>query len=134
METDMQTIPNIKSERGQTFTEFALVLPILIVLMLGIVQFGVVFNNYVTLTNAVRAGARTGVVSRSSPNPTKACVDQVRTSAANLKQSDLTVSCTSSWQVGTDVTVTASYPYGIKLLNWLVVSGNLNSTMKERVE
>ena len=45
-------------------TEFALVLPILLFLLLAIVQFGVVFNNYVTLTDAVRAGARKGAVAR----------------------------------------------------------------------
>ena len=47
----------IRDERGQTMAEFAIVLPILIVLLFGIVQFGILFNNYVTLTDAVRAGA-----------------------------------------------------------------------------
>ena len=56
----------IREERGQTMTEFAIVLPILIVLLFGIVQFGILFNNYVTLTDAVRAGARAAAVSRQS--------------------------------------------------------------------
>ena len=46
-------------------TEFALVMPILLFLLLGIIQFGIVFNNYVTLTDAVRAGARKGARSAS---------------------------------------------------------------------
>jgi Flp pilus assembly protein TadG len=57
-----QTNHNTKSERGQTMVEFTLIVPILLVLMLGIAQFGITFNNYVTLTDAVRAGARKAAV------------------------------------------------------------------------
>ena len=49
--------------------EFALVLPILLLLVMGIIQFGIVFNNYVTLTDGVRAGARQAAVSRDLPDP-----------------------------------------------------------------
>ena len=47
-----------REERGQTLVEFALVLPLLGLLIFGIIQFGIIFNNYVTLTDAARAGAR----------------------------------------------------------------------------
>jgi len=123
-----------RNERGQTMTELALVLPILVVLVLGIAQFGVVFNNYVTMTDAVRAGARKAAVSRNLSDPGGACETQVRDASGGLKQADLTVSCSSTWQPGADVTVTATYPYDISLLGWVVASGRLNSTMKERVE
>jgi Flp pilus assembly protein TadG len=115
-------------------TELALVLPILVVLVLAIAQFGVAFNNYVTLTDAARAGARVGAVSRNASNPQSACVSAVQNAAGNLTQSNLSVSCSSSWTIGSDVTVTATYPYSISLLGWVVASGNLTSTMKERVE
>jgi Flp pilus assembly protein TadG len=124
----------LKNERGQTMTELALVLPVLVVLVLGIAQFGVAFNNYVTLTDAARAGARVGAVSRNSSSPTSACTTAVRNAAGGLSQSNLTVSCSSSWSIGSDVTVSASYPYSISLLGWVVASGNLNTTMTERVE
>ena len=131
-----QTIHNIKSERGQTFTEFALVLPILLVVMLAIVQFGVTFNNYVTLTDAVRAGARKAAVSRNLADPAGACRSQVLAAGSNLDQTELgrNLSCSSSWTPGSDVTVYADYPYSIKILDWSVYSGRVNSTMKERVE
>ncbi len=123
-------------ERGQTMTEFALVLPILVVLMLGIVQFGVAFNNYVTLTDAVRAGARKAAVSRNSSDPPGECRAAVLAAGPNLDQTELgsDLQCDSSWAPGSDVTVHASYPYSIKILTWSVYSGRLNSTMKERVE
>jgi Flp pilus assembly protein TadG len=125
---------NIKNERGQTMAELALILPILLVLLFGIIQFGIIFNNYVTLTDAVRSGARKAVVSRFSSNPAQVCTDQVRAAASQLTQSDLTVTCTSSWQTAQDVTVQASYPYQISLVGMTVVSGNLTATMKERLE
>ena len=115
-------------------TEFALVLPILALLLFGIIQFGIVFNNYVQLTDATRAGARKAAVSRHDPNPSGKCIDAVRTSATNLKQSDLQISCTSSWDPGADVQVVATYPYSISLLGLISKSGRLSSTTTERVE
>ena len=125
---------NLRNERGQTMVELALVLPILVVLVLAIAQFGVAFNNYVTLTDAARAGARKGAVSRNSSSPASDCVAAVRNAEGSLKDANLAVSCSSSWTIGSDVTVTATYPYSISLLGWVVKSGNLTSTMKERVE
>ncbi len=133
-EKDMTNRIRLKNERGQTMTEFALVLPVLALVLFAVIQFGIVFNNYVTLTDAVRSGARKAVVSRLSPDPAKACTDQVRAASPQLTQSDLTVSCTSSWQTAQDVTVQATYPYEISLVGMTVVSGNLTATMKERLE
>jgi Flp pilus assembly protein TadG len=48
--------------RGQSLVEFALVLTPLFLLILGVVQFGLIFNSYVTITNAAREGARTGTI------------------------------------------------------------------------
>ena len=115
-------------------TEFALVMPILLFLLLGIIQFGIVFNNYVTLTDAVRAGARKGAVARRLPNPSGAVQTQVRNSATDLNQKDLSVTVTSTFAPGSDVTVTATYPYSISLLGLVVKSGSLHSTTTERVE
>jgi Flp pilus assembly protein TadG len=131
-----QTLNKIKNERGQTMTEFAFVLPILLVLMLGIVQFGITFNHYVTLTDAVRAGARKAAVSRSSSDPPGECRAAVIAAAGSLDTTELArnLSCSSSWAPGSEVTVYADYPYDIKLLDWSVYSGRFKSEMKERVE
>jgi Flp pilus assembly protein TadG len=115
-------------------TEFALVMPLLLFLLLGVIQFGVVFNNYITLTDAVRAGARKGAVARRLASPVTAVDTQVRNAATDLKSSDLQVTVNSTWAQGSDVTVTATYPYDIKLLGLVVKSGRLHSTTTERVE
>lgn len=126
----------IENERGQTMTEFAFVLPILLVLLFGILQFGVIFNNYVTLTDAARAASRKGAVSRSASDPKGDCEATGYSAGANLENpgTDFILTCDSSWAIGSDVTVTATYPYDVNLLGWVVASGQLNTTMKERVE
>ena len=125
---------DLRSQRGQSLTEFALALPILVLLLFAVIQFGIVFNNYVTLTDATRAGARKGTVGRQVTNPQSSVINAVRSSATDLKQSDLSITVTSTWKPGADVTVTATYPYSIKLLGLPVKSGRLSSTTTERVE
>jgi Flp pilus assembly protein TadG len=125
---------SFRDQKGQSMTEFALVLPVLALLLFGVIQFGLVFNNYIQLTDAVRAGARKGAVGRHLQNPQGAVVAAVRGASTNLDQDELEVSVTSSFEQGTDVEVTASYPYSINLLGVVVKSGELTSTTKERVE
>jgi Flp pilus assembly protein TadG len=125
---------DIRSEQGQSLTEFALALPVLALLLFAVIQFGIVFNNYVTLTDATRAGARKAAVGRQLSDPQGATVAAVRGSAQDLMPSKLNVTVSSTWQAGADVAVTATYPYSIKLLGMVVKSGNLSSTTTERVE
>ena len=128
----------LHDERGQTMVEFAIVLPVLCLLLFGAIQFGILFNNYVTLTDAVRAGARKAAVSRqvTGTTPRQACIDQIKASAADLDQTKLQPDCVpdNNWQAASNVTVTATYPYSISLLGLVVASGNLKSTTQERVE
>ena len=125
----------IRSQQGQTMTEFALVLPVLALILFAVIQFGIVFNNYITLTDATRAGARKAAVSRQDANRNSDVVSAVRSSASDLTTSKLSVPTPSStWNSGDDVTVTASYPYSISLLGIVVKSGRISSTTTERVE
>ena len=117
-------------------TEFALVLPILALLLFGVIQFGLVFNSYLTLTDAVRAGARKAAVGRHLADPQGSATTAVRDAATDLRQSDLNVSVSVNpgWTPGAEVTVAADYPYSISLLGLVVRSGRMHSTTKERVE
>lgn len=122
------------SERGQSMTEFALVLPLMVVLLFGIIQFGLTFNNYISLTDAVRAGARKGAVARHLNDPVGATIDQVQKAGTDLDPADLQIDVQSSWNPGDEVKVTASYPYAIKLMGITIKAGRMNSTTTERVE
>ena len=67
--------------RGQSLVEFALVLLPLFLLILGVVQFGLIFNSYVTMTNAAREGARTGTIYVYDRTLSKAQNDTARNAA-----------------------------------------------------
>jgi len=124
----------IRNQRGQTMTEFAMILPVFALLLFGIIQFGIAFNHYLTVTDAARVGARKAVVSRTATNPNGQTIAAVRNSAANLDQAKLNVTVTTTWTQGTDVTVSASYPYEISLLGMVMKSGFLTSSTTERLE
>ena len=117
-------------------TEFAVILPIFLVLILGIAQGGIAFNHYIQLTDATRSGARFGAPLDCSGTCSRAdkVISKVKSSAANLDQSKLAVTVTSTWQPGTDLRVCATYPFSIDLIGLVVRSGNLNSCTTERVE
>ena len=52
----------LKSERGAELIEFALIFPLLLLILLGIIDFGFLFQRYEVLTNATREGARLAVL------------------------------------------------------------------------
>lgn len=56
-----------RSERGSELIEFAIVAPVLILLLAGIFDFGMMFRTYEAVTNAAREGARVGVLPGYDP-------------------------------------------------------------------
>ena len=64
-----------KKQDGQSLVEFALLLPILLVIVFGIIQFGVILNGQVTVTSAAREGARSAVVGNSEAYVTDRILD-----------------------------------------------------------
>ncbi len=51
-----------KSERGAELIEMAVALPLLLLIVMGVVDFGFLFQRYLVLTNAAIEGARVGVL------------------------------------------------------------------------
>ncbi len=60
-----QILMAMKSDRGASIVETALVLPVFFLLFLSIFEFGLIFSTYHTMVGAVREGARYAVM----PNP-----------------------------------------------------------------
>jgi Flp pilus assembly protein TadG len=52
----------VRNERGQSVIEMALTLPLLLLIVFGIIDFGFMFQRYEVVTNAAREGARLGVL------------------------------------------------------------------------
>jgi Flp pilus assembly protein TadG len=117
--------------------EFVLVAPVLLLILFGVIEFGITFKNSLALTDAVRAGARKAAVSRSLNSCDLGAAQQaVRDSAIDLKTSDVqpTVNFSPGCSAGSSVTVSATYPYSIDILGIVVSSGFLHSQTTERVE
>lgn len=115
--------------------ELALVLPVLLIVVFGIIQCGILYNDYITLTDATRIGGRKAAVSRQTTDPVGLATAAVRKAAADLKQSELTVDVRATvWAPGADVTVETSYPYELDIMGVVVASGRLRSSTTERIE
>jgi len=56
----------IRSERGMAVVEFAVVLPLLLVILFGIIEFSFLLYNKAMITNAAREGARFGIVAKTT--------------------------------------------------------------------
>lgn len=134
--------------RGQSLVEFAVVLPIFLLILAGILDFGLGLYSQMTIINAAREGARIGSVTIVGVDPTTTVDDRVRSMAAGLDQSKLDVivtcqrpsgstfvACASpAWQSGDAVKVQVDYAY--KML-WPLALGNsldLSSTVQMRIE
>jgi hypothetical protein len=130
-----------KREDGQSLVEFALVIPIFLLVLFSIVDFGMAFHAWITVTNSAREGARIGSVRATSGE----IEQRVRDTATSLEQANLSVGVTNAeGQPGESVVVDVSYDYSLMtpladLLN--MVSGgvipatlNLGSTADMRLE
>src|SRR5580765_679363 len=71
-------------EKGAELIEFALVFPLLLLVMFGIMDFGLLFQRYETVTNAAREGARIAVLPDYKQSDVDARVKQYLV-AAGLK-------------------------------------------------
>jgi Flp pilus assembly protein TadG len=104
------------------------------VLVTAIVEFGLTYNHYLALTDAVRDGARVAALSRTAADPVGSVTNEVVTSASDLHLDPSHVSVASSWQPGADVTVGAWVDYSINVFGIPVWSGRLTSSTTGRVE
>jgi cysteine-rich repeat protein len=69
--------PSTLRRRGQTLVEFALTLPILLLLLFGIIEFARIFQAWVTLQNAARTAARYAITGNVDQNHLEALADEV---------------------------------------------------------
>ena len=69
----MQTRMITKNQKGAAIVEFAIVLPLILMFLFGILEFGLLMYNKAMITNASREGARLGIVYDFDPgaDPTK---------------------------------------------------------------
>ena len=89
---------------GQSLAETAVVLPLLLLLVFGIIEFGRVLNAYIIVTNGAREGARYGAVGYTQAQ----IINEVNQATASLGPVQVTVTGAGGAR-GSQVTVTVRY-------------------------
>jgi Flp pilus assembly protein TadG len=117
-----------RKQRGAALVEFALVLPLLLLLVFGIIEFGLVLYDKTVITNASREAARYGIVWA----PTKPTVSEIQAVAANYCSTYLISLGSNSngcpapnvtgagGPFGQPLTVTVSYPFASLALGKMI--------------
>jgi Flp pilus assembly protein TadG len=131
--------------------EFALIFPVLAMLLLGIIYFGIAMNNYIELTNAASTGSRQLVVGRGATTPYSSTITAIQNGAPNLDSSSITstltvggVSCTSdnaacqaafgNGSTAVQATVSLTYPCTLTLFVLTVANCRLASSASGQVQ
>jgi Flp pilus assembly protein TadG len=121
-------------EAGASAVEFAIILPVLILFLFGIIEFSILFYDKAVITNASREGARAGIVYRYPERVTEGeiqqvvidyCADHLITFA---ETPSLTISTTPGLEAGDPLTVTVDYYYQFLVLPNFVtaLTGGIN--------
>jgi Flp pilus assembly protein TadG len=129
--------------RGQSLVEFALVVPVFLMIAFGIIDFGLAFDASIGITNAAREGARLGATLPNSASITA----RVREAAGRLNDTRLTVVITCKTSTGaacpgglagatTGGSVVVRVNYGYSMLTPIAFGTTipLSSTSEMRVE
>ena len=140
----------LADREGAAAVEFGLIAPFLILILLGIMEFGLVLNNYLELTDAARAGARQLAISRTSTTPYTNATTALYASTPNMTTSSITITmsvngstCASdsacatalSTAQGDPAELTASYPCSLNIMSVnFAPSCTLSAQTTEQVE
>jgi Flp pilus assembly protein TadG len=130
----MKTKMTIKNQKGAALVEFAIVLPLLVLLLFGAIEFGILYYNKQVITNASREGARAGIIAYERDDYYKAnseikdivkyyCIKHLITfsGSPDLEDSDITLvpgdrtDSNTSFIFGSSFKVTVAYDYDFLL-------------------
>ena len=139
-----------KDRAGAAAVEFGLIAPLLLMMLMAIIEFGLTLNNYLELTDAVRVAARTFAISGTSTTPMSTATTAADNSAANLTASSLSLTfsvngaaCTSdsacatalAADAGDTATVSGAYPCNLSVIGVnFAPSCTLSSSTTDMVE
>ena len=134
-------IRRLRSGRGQAAVELALILPVLLVVLYAIFQFGEIYVQYQEVSAATSEGARqaSNMADVAEPGRTSTIIATVQ-AAASVKNngtfdpSALVVTVNSStWSPGDPVTVTSKYQASVSILGVTLFSDKLTTRRTARI-
>lgn len=125
----------IKNHRGQTIVEFALVIPWLILLVVGVMEFGLILNQYMVVAEAAREGARSAALGGDDATVANVAIAAVPSPTMDRSKVQVTIEPADRIR-GNAVTVTVSYPLQTitKLMNSFFTQGTVQGSATMRVE
>ena len=119
----MKKFRKINNQNGAAMVEFAIVLPLLLMLIFGMIEFSVMLYDKAMLTNASREGARLGILFNSPDRITELQITD--TIDVYLQNNLISLGGASTWDTtvsgtctaaGASLTVTVTYPYTFLVL------------------
>ncbi len=110
----------LKSQRGTALLEAAITVPIVLLICVGIFEFGRAYQTWQVLTNASREGARLAVIPGSTDTDVRARVNQYLTGGglSSLADSNIVLNRTVAFTAtATGSSVQVNYPFQFMVLN-----------------
>ncbi|MBT2727433.1 pilus assembly protein [Bacillus sp. ISL-75] len=122
----------MKSQKGQSLVELALVLPVLILLLFGIIDFSRIFHAYLTIDHAGREAARSASIGSDDATVKNTAASD----ATSIGLTTEKVSISGTRTSGTDVTITITYPitFLTPIIGQIIGTLTLTDTTTMRVE
>jgi Flp pilus assembly protein TadG len=114
----------MNNQRGASAVEFAIICPLLVIFIFGIIEFGLVFYDKAVVTNASREAARAGIVFQPDPRVDIAQIENVGLNYCNnrlitfgsVSGPTITVPGGPCVNSGDELAVTVTYQYEFLLL------------------
>lgn len=86
----------LRQHKGQSLVEFALILPLFVLIVIGVFDLGRAFFASITITNAAREGARYGTLHVNDPQGVcNATLNEASSSGIALPYNDVTITCSA---------------------------------------
>lgn len=128
----MSSRPLWRDRRGDVALEFAIVLPLVLMLLLGIIDVGRLLGDQHALDRGVEVAARFAAVSSASADATTITTQfnkAIQPLLGSCSACTVTVGFNPSYQPGATVTITATYPWTPSAPSFLLSDTTLTSTM-----
>ncbi|MCX7884744.1 MAG: pilus assembly protein [Caloramator sp.] len=117
-------------KKGQALVEFAIMLPVFIFILAGIIEFGIMLNSYLTIQNASREGARYGIMGSNDTD----IIQVVYATSPNLDENKMSIEITPQDSIrksGDRVTVKVTYNYQLVVP---IISNLLGNSIQLRAQ
>lgn len=109
----------LRSDRGAAAVEFAIVLPVLVVILFGVIEYGRIFFIQNTITNAARVGVRVNAVDYGAGMSAAAARTDAQTKAASAAVGVAVSANVTACASGATTTATITYTGNISLTGFL---------------